>query len=76
MSNKVDWGNITKAPPLSDILLLEEVAEMTRLPRATLRFYRHRGYGGPKSFRIGNRVCYKRAEVEAWIEQQYSESAR
>ena len=30
-----------------DILLLEEVSEMTRLPRATLRFYRHRGDGGP-----------------------------
>ena len=32
---------------VDDILLLEEVAELTRLPQATLRFYRHRGYGGP-----------------------------
>jgi hypothetical protein len=40
----------------NEILLLEEVAEMTRLPRATLRFYRHRGEGGPRSFKIGNRV--------------------
>jgi predicted DNA-binding transcriptional regulator AlpA len=46
---------------------------MTRLPRATLRFYRHRGQGGPKSFRLGNRVVYKRTDVEAWIESRYND---
>jgi predicted DNA-binding transcriptional regulator AlpA len=61
---------------MSDILLLEEVAEMSRIPRATLRFYGHRGYGGPPSFKIGNRVCYRRSDVEAWLEQQYAESVR
>ena len=54
----------------NEILLIEEVAELTRLPLATLRFYRHAGKG-PKSFKIGNRVAFKRADVEAWIEQQY-----
>jgi predicted DNA-binding transcriptional regulator AlpA len=60
----------------NEILLLEEVAEMTRLPRATLRFYRHRGECGPRSFKIGNRVCYRRSDVEAWLETCYAESAR
>jgi predicted DNA-binding transcriptional regulator AlpA len=59
-----------------EILLLEEVAKMTRLPPATLRFYRHRGEGGPRSFKIGNRVCYRRSDVEAWLEICYAESAR
>jgi excisionase family DNA binding protein len=54
----------------NEILLIEEVAELTRLPLATLRFYRHAGKG-PKSFKLGNRVAFKRADVEAWIESQY-----
>jgi predicted DNA-binding transcriptional regulator AlpA len=71
MSVEVNWGDLPKAPPFSEILLMEEVSELTRLPLATLRFYRHRGQGGPKSFKLGNRVVYKRADVEAWIESQY-----
>jgi predicted DNA-binding transcriptional regulator AlpA len=59
-----------------DILLLEEVSELTRLPKATLRFYRHRGEGGPQSFKLGNRVVYKRSDVLAWIESRYAESGR
>jgi predicted DNA-binding transcriptional regulator AlpA len=57
---------------VNEILLIEEVSELTRLPLATLRFYRHRGDGGPKSFKLGNRVAYKRSDVEQWIEAQYS----
>jgi hypothetical protein len=60
---------------MSDILLVEEVSEMTRLPKATLRFYRHRGYGGPKSFKIGNRVCYMRADVEQYIKDAYANTS-
>jgi predicted DNA-binding transcriptional regulator AlpA len=52
---------------MSELLLIEEVAELTRLPLSTLRFYRHAGKGGPKSFKLGNRVAYKRSDVEAWI---------
>jgi excisionase family DNA binding protein len=62
---------------MSELLLIEEVAELTRLPLSTLRFYRHIGKGGPKSFKLGNRVAYKRSDVEAWIESQYqAEGAR
>ena len=56
---------------MSELLLIEEVAELTRLPLSTLRFYRHAGKGGPKSFKLGNRVAYKRSDAEAWIESQY-----
>jgi predicted DNA-binding transcriptional regulator AlpA len=55
---------------MSELLLLEEVSELTRIPVPSLRFYRHNGTG-PKSFRLGNRVVYKRADVEAWIESRY-----
>ena len=67
---------IHTGPSLAEIMLLAEVAELTRLPEATLRFYRHRGAGGPPSFKIGNRVCYRRSDVTAWLEAQYNESVR
>ena len=35
---------------MPDILLMEEVSEITRIPLPTLRFYRHAGLG-PKSFK-------------------------
>jgi predicted DNA-binding transcriptional regulator AlpA len=60
---------------MSDILLLEEVSELTRLPKATLRFYRHRGDGGPQSFKLGNRVVYRRSDVEQWIQAQFEKTA-
>jgi len=50
-----------------DLLTIEEVAELTRLPVATLRWYRAMGEGGPKSGKLGRRVVYRRADVEAWV---------
>jgi predicted DNA-binding transcriptional regulator AlpA len=53
----------------SDILTLAEVAEMTRTSPATLRYWRCVGECGPKSFKLGRRVLYHRADVEQWIAQ-------
>jgi predicted DNA-binding transcriptional regulator AlpA len=50
-----------------DILTLAEVAAMTRTSPATLRYWRSVGDCGPKSFRLGRRVFYHRADVEQWI---------
>lgn len=61
-------------PP--EILLMEEVSELTRIPPNTLRFYRHTGQGGPPSFKLGGRVVYKRADVLEWLESRYAESVR
>jgi predicted DNA-binding transcriptional regulator AlpA len=61
----------------TQILLMEEVSELTRIPLSTLRFYRHSGQGqGPKSFKLGGRVCYKRSDVPDWMETRYAESVR
>jgi predicted DNA-binding transcriptional regulator AlpA len=62
---------IHTSPTAADILLMEEVSELTRIPLSTLRFYRH-SHQGPKSFKLGGRVCYKRGDVLAWIEAQYN----
>lgn len=53
----------------ADLLTITETADLLRAPVATLRWWRHNGIG-PRSFKIGRRVCYQRADVQAWIEQQ------
>lgn len=53
----------------SDLLLMPEVAAMTRVPEVTLRYLRHRGEG-PHGFRLGRRVVYRREAVEAWIAER------
>ena len=53
------------------ILNTTDVSELTRIPVATLRWYRHQRTG-PKSFRLGPRkVFYKESDVIAWLEEQY-----
>lgn len=51
------------------LLTMAEVQAMTGTPMDTLRYWRHKGEG-PKSFRLGRRVVYDRADVEAWIAAQ------
>ncbi|MFT3871529.1 MAG: helix-turn-helix domain-containing protein [Nocardioides sp.] len=54
------------AHPGDEMLTL---AELLRVPVATLRYWRHLG-AGPHSFRIGRFVRYWRSDVNAWIEKQ------
>lgn len=54
---------------MEKILLAPEVAEHVRTPEATLAYWRHKGVG-PAWFRIGKRVVYTEAAVQAWLEEQ------
>jgi predicted DNA-binding transcriptional regulator AlpA len=57
---------------MEKILTLSEVAEMIRVPAATLRYWRHQGTG-PQSFKMGpRRVMYRERDVLDWIEAQYA----
>ncbi|MGO9295774.1 MAG: helix-turn-helix transcriptional regulator [Streptosporangiaceae bacterium] len=51
------------ANPEPDYLTLLEVAERYRTTEATVRYWRHTGYG-PRGIRLGTRVLYPRAEIE------------
>jgi excisionase family DNA binding protein len=51
-----------------DLLLLEEVAEITRLSTSTLRWLRHKGEG-PPGFKMGRRVMFRRTAVLEWIRE-------
>lgn len=52
-----------------ELLSLQEVSDVVRVPVATLRYWRHLGTG-PRSFRIGRSVRYWRSEVFLWLETQ------
>lgn len=53
------------------LLTVPEVAEMCRLPEATLRWFRHAGKG-PRSAKLGRRVVYRESEVRQWIDDQFA----
>jgi predicted DNA-binding transcriptional regulator AlpA len=69
MSN-IQWAAVPVTPHADDALLtIQEVADVVRVPVATLRYWRHVGTG-PRSFRIGRSVRYWRTEVFAWLDNQ------
>ena len=52
----------------NELLTTAEVALITRAPVSTVRYWRHLGTG-PRSFRLGRRVVYRRHEVEQWLHE-------
>jgi predicted DNA-binding transcriptional regulator AlpA len=57
------------APGDGELLTVAEVAAMTRLSEATLRYWRYAGSGGPPSVKLGRRVMYRRVDVEKWLQE-------
>jgi predicted DNA-binding transcriptional regulator AlpA len=51
----------------TDLLLLDEISQISRVPRETLRWYRKKKDRGPKTFRLGGRIVAYRSDVDAWI---------
>jgi excisionase family DNA binding protein len=60
--------------PVPELLTITEAAELLRAPVATLRYWRHLGTG-PRSFRLGRRVLYRRDDLTAWIGAQHDQGA-
>lgn len=60
---------------MPEYLSTRQVAEMTGIPAATLRYWRHASVG-PASFTLGRRVVYRRTEVERWINEQEQATRR
>ena len=50
-----------------DLLTISEAAALLRAPVVTLRYWRHLGTG-PRSFRLGRRVLYRRQDLYAWVD--------
>ena len=57
---------------LPPFMTTKQVSELTGVPQGSLKFFRHRGYGGPKSFALTPRaIRYRREDVIDWINSQY-----
>lgn len=50
---------------MEQLLTTEEVATLYRTSPATVRYWRHVGYG-PKGRKVGRRVLYEAGEVQAF----------
>ncbi len=48
---------------------LRKTAEYLGVPAQTLYSWRSRGKG-PKGYRVGRHIKFRRAEVDAWLESQ------
>lgn len=55
------------------LLTIEEASAVTRLPVSTLRHMRQHGKG-PQSGKIGRRVFYREADLDAWVAAQFAQN--
>lgn len=60
---------------MNEFLTTRQVSELTGIPEASLRYFRHCGTG-PASFALGRRVVYRRSELVKWIEAQEAATTR
>lgn len=70
----MDQSQAPTAGPHTELLTLNEVAEILRTPPATLRYWRHLGTG-PDSFRLGRRVMYRRDDLDHWVTTRHDVEA-
>ncbi len=64
-------GGEEKMPETTDserMMTVEETATMLGLSRASLYNRRYAGSDLPPSYRVGDRVRYRRRDVEQWLE--------
>ena len=54
----------------------QQAAEWLGLPPATLRWYRHRGDRGPRSYQLGSRIFYDFCDLEQWEREQKAKTAK
>lgn len=53
------------------LLPTDDAAQFLGVATGTMRWWRHKGVG-PKSFKVGGKVMYKRADLQAYLDAQYA----
>jgi len=53
--------------PDDTLLTIKEVAALVRAPEGTVRYWRFMGTG-PRSIKVGKRVCFWKSDVLKWLE--------
>lgn len=65
----------TAAPAAQVLLTPQEVADLLRIPVRSLYVQRSAGRPTPPGVKIGRHLRYRLADVEAWVEEQFTRSA-
>ena len=52
-----------------DIMTTDDLCEELDISKQTAYLWRHKGTG-PRGFKVGKYVRYRRSDVEAWIDEQ------
>ena len=65
----------TAAPAVNVLLTPQEVADLLRIPVRSLYVQRSAGRPTPPGVKIGRHLRYRLADVEAWIDDQFTRSA-
>jgi excisionase family DNA binding protein len=58
-----------EATDRTELLTSRETAELLRVPVRTLYVWRGAGTG-PRAYRVGKHVLYRRSDLEAWLERR------
>ena len=67
---------MSTSPTLDDqILTTAQVSACLAIPEGTLKAWRHRRQG-PRSFKLGDLVRYRRADVDEWLAAAYANTDR
>lgn len=55
--------------PMERLMTNQELAELVRVPVATVRAWRYKNEG-PAGIRVGRHVRYRESEVQRWLESK------
>ena len=56
---------------MTDLLDSPEFCEILGITKGTAYYWRQKGYG-PKAIKIGKNLRYRRADVVAWLDDQFA----
>lgn len=56
---------------MDPLLTIDELGGRLKKPVATLRYWRHIGFG-PPSAKFGRDLRYRESDVQAWIDDQFA----
>jgi DNA-binding transcriptional MerR regulator len=65
----------TSPERIDALMTIEEVADLLRMPVATIRYWRVLG-NGPRGFIVGRRLRYLRQDVLDWLNEQRESTGR
>lgn len=60
---------------MNEIVSTSTAAEILEVPAGTLRYWRYMDQG-PRSFRVGRHVKYRRVDIDEWLSSQLLLTAR